>query len=155
MISDGSTMCRFDDQHATAKAIIRRLASKPDITLALQEELEAGKALRGTGAFGFIVRERERAELNAEERERMMVEGRERMMEAERNGPPPYESVKLRKEDEARLNDDIVVRVRQAIEKEDEEARKKGSKATVKTVLKWLLGVTSLAMGISQVALQV
>jgi len=55
MIKGGSKMFRFDDEHGTAKAIVRSLAGKPDITLALQDEMAGGKPLSGTTAGSFIV----------------------------------------------------------------------------------------------------
>jgi len=55
MIKGGSKMFRFDDEQGTARAIVRSLAGKPDITLKLQDEMAAGKLLNGTTAGSYIV----------------------------------------------------------------------------------------------------
>lgn len=101
MIKGGSSICRFDDQHATAKAIVRRLAGKPNITLALQDELVQGRKLKGTRAFSFIVKIRQRDEAALRVGE----------MSGE-SDPANAEGVAIRKESEGKLHDDIVERVR-------------------------------------------
>jgi len=63
MIKGGSKMFRFDDEEGTARAIVRSLAGKPDITLALQDELAKGKPLSATTAGSFIVNERQSDEV--------------------------------------------------------------------------------------------
>lgn len=142
MIEGGSDMCRFDDHHATAKAIIRRLASKPDITLALQSELAEGKSLKRTRAFSFIVKLRQRDEAV--------------LRVAEENGVDAHvnaEGVAIRKDSETRLNDDIVERVRLAIEEEEEAAKKQRRKLSVKGIFRWLVGLTHIALQAAQVGL--
>lgn len=142
MIEGGSSICRFDDQHATAKAIIRRLAGKPNITLALQDELAQGRKLKTTRAFSFIVKIRQRDEATL----------RVAQMSGEEQPINP-ESVAIRKESEGRLHDDIVERVRLAIQEQEEAERKQRRKISVKGLFRWLIGITHIAMGATQVGL--
>ena len=146
MIRGGSTMCRFDDQHSTAKAIIRRLAGKPDITLALQDEMANGKSLKGTTAFSFIVNARQQDE------ERLKAAAESAGNDLNDIGANP-ESIDIRKEGENTLDDEIVVKVRTAIAREDAEARRRNIKLRVQNVMRWLIGLTNVASGIAQVAL--
>lgn len=141
MIAGGSAMSRFDNTHATAKAIVRRLAAKDDITLTLQDELAAGKGLKRTAAFSFIVNARceDEAEMQAEE--------------TEAAGPGRAEGVAIRKEAEAGLTDDIVAKVQRAIEEEDANARRKQKRLNVQQLFRWILGLTHVAMGGAQVGL--
>lgn len=132
MVAHGSTMCRFDDRHASAKAIVRRLAGKPDVTLTLQEELAAGRGLRRTAAFRFIASARARDEAD---------------------GGVEVEGVRIRREAEGRLNDDIVAKVQDAIVEEEGRARKRQKRVQVLHVFRWILGLTNVAMGSAQVGL--
>lgn len=138
MIEGGSSMCRFDDQHSTAKAIVRRLAGKENITLALQDEIAKGTKLKSTSAFSFIVRSRQKDEENLKAHHEDVNE----------------DGIAIRKEAEGLLSDDIVERVRTAIEKEEAETRKKGKvRATVQGLFRWIIGITNIAMGAAQVGL--
>ena len=137
MVSGGSTMSRFDDRHNTAKAIIRRLAAKDDITLTLQEELASGDGLKRTSAFSFIVDARSKDE--------------QKVAKKDEDAVP--ESVEIRKDAEAKLNDDIVTKVQNAIEEEEAKARKRQKLLNVTQVFRWLLGLTHIAMGGAQVGL--
>lgn len=137
MISRGSTMCRFDDRHSSAKAIVRRLAAKNDITLTLQDELATGNGLKKTSAFSFIVNARSKDE--------------EKL--AKKSDEVEPESVQIRKEAETKLNDDIVGKIQNAIEEEEATARKRQKKLTVRQVFGWILGLTHLSMGGTQLGL--
>lgn len=139
MVSGGSAMTRFDDRHSTAKAIVRRLAAKEDITLTLQTELATGQGLKKTSAFSFIVDAR--------------VEDEARV--AKSSGEVEPEGVRIRREDEGRLNDDIVAKVQSAIEEEEAQARKQKKKANVLQLFRWVLSLAHVAMGATQVALAV
>ena len=142
MIEGGSSMCRFDDQHTTAQAIVRRLAGKPNITLALQDELAKSGRLKGTRAFSFIVKARQNDEAV--------------LRVAEMSGEPrpdDAEGINIRKESEGILHDDIVERVRQAIRDQEEEERKQRRKVSIKSLFRWLIGITHIAMGATQVGL--
>jgi hypothetical protein len=138
MIAHGATMARFDDQHSTAKAIIRRLAGKEDITLELQQELAKG-GLKSTSAFSFIVNRRKKDE--------------ELLKSIEERETVDPESVHIRKEDEGFLKDDVVARVVSAIEKEEAAAQKEKRKVTVQGLIRWILSLTNIAMGAAQVGL--
>lgn len=138
LVNNGSSLCRFDDQHSTAKAIIRRLAGKDDITLDLQAELANG-GLRSTSAFSFIVNRRRKDEELLKSME-------------ERESVDP-ESVHIRKDDEPLLKDDVVARVVSAIEKEEAAAKKAKRKVTVQSLFRWILSLTNIAMGAAQVGL--
>lgn len=139
MISGGSTMCRFDDKHGSAKAIIRRLAAKDNITLTLQDELAAGKGLKSTTAFSFIVDSRtKKEEALAREKDETQVE-----------------SLQLRRQGESQLNNNIVSDVQSAIEEEEATARQQKRKLSVRLVFTWILGLTHIAMGATQVGLAV
>ncbi|KAF2160170.1 hypothetical protein M409DRAFT_29465 [Zasmidium cellare ATCC 36951] len=151
MIAGGSVMCRFDDQHKTAKAIIRRLASKPNITLELQQEMAKNKSLKGTSAFSFIVKARQEDE---EKAKAAKAQNRPSLDDDATLCNVNLDSIDIRKDDERRLNDDIVQRVQAAIEEQNEEARKREKKASVKDIFRWIIGLSSLAMGVAQVALQ-
>lgn len=133
-------MCRFDDKHATAKAIVRRLASKRDVTLTLQEELGRGSGLKRTEAFYFIVNARRGDEAKAAKKE-------------DGDGEVDAEGLKIRREAEGRLNDDIVAKVQDAIVEEEGRARKRQKRAQVLHVFRWILGLTNVAMGGTQVGL--
>lgn len=137
MVSKGSGMCRFDNKHSSAKAIIRRLAAKDDITLTLQDELATGKGLKKTRAFSFIVHARSQDEQKV----------------AEKDEDVKPEGVQIRKEAEGRLNDDIVEKVQNAIAEEEATARKRQRKLTVQQVFRWILSLTHVAMGGTQVGL--
>lgn len=144
MLEGGSDMCRFDDQHATAKAIIRRLAGKPNITLALQSELAEGKSLKKTRAFSFIVKLRQRDEAVLKVAEASGVDSSQNVN---------AEGLAIRKNSEAHLNEDIVERVRLAIQEEEEAAKKQRRKLTVKGIFRWLIGLTHIALQAAQVGL--
>ena len=134
MIDGGSSICRFDDQHATAKAIVRRLAGKPNITLALQDELAQGQKLKRTRAFSFIVKTRQHDEAVLKVAE---MSGEKRTADAE--------SVAVRKDSEGKLHDDIVERVRIAIQEQEEAERKQRRKITIKGLLGWLIGILHIS----------
>lgn len=142
MIKGGSLTFQFDDTHAMAKTIVRRFAEKPNITLALQDELAKLPSLKNTSAFHFIVDRRQRDEAV------LQVAA----MSGE-NDPDRNRSVAIRKESEGRLHDDIVERVRLAIQEQEEAERKQRKKTTVKGLLRWLLGIAHIAMGATQVGL--
>lgn len=137
MVNGGSTMSRFDDKHSTAKAIIRRLAAKDDITLSLQEELATGDGLKRTRAFSFIVNAR--------------IQDEEKVTKKDEDVEP--QSVAIRKDAEAKLNDDIVAKVQNAIEQEDAAARKGLKRLMVLQVFRRILGFTHVAMSGTQVGL--
>ena len=146
MIRGGSNMCRFDDQHSTAKAIVRRLAAKPNITLALQTEMAGGKSLKGTTAFSFIVNARRQDEERLKAAER---EGNDDLRDIDVNP----DGIDIRKEGENSLDDDVVAKIRTAIAREDAEARRRNIRLKVQNVMRWLIGLTNVASGIAQVAL--
>lgn len=149
MIAGGSVMCRFDNQHKTAKAIVRRLATKPNITLELQQEMAKSKSLKSTSAFSFIVKARQ----DDEEKARIGQNDADFDDSATLCEVNP-DGIGIRRQDEGRLNDDIVQRVQAVIEQQNEEARKREKKASVKDLFRWIIGLSSLAMGVAQVALQ-
>ena len=130
-VNNGSSMCRFNDQHDTAKTIIRRLAGKHDIILDLQAELDKG-GLRSTSAFSFIV-------------------GKRKKEEDDSTAEP--ESVRINKEDEPLLKDDVVARVVSAMQEEEAAAKKEKRKVTVLSLFRWILSLGNLAMGAAQVGL--
>lgn len=133
-------MSRFDDKHATAKAIIRRLAAKENITLTLQDELSSGKGLKRTAAFNFIVNARLKDEAQMAKH-------------AEDEEVVPAESMVMRREAEEKLHDDIVAKVQRAIVEEEAAARKRNMRLKVQQLLKMILGLTHVAMGGTQVGL--
>lgn len=132
-------MCRFDDQHSSAKAIIRRLAGKENITLELQDELANGKTLKSTSAFAFIVNRRRKDE--------------DTLKSLGRRGSVDPESINIRRDDEVLLKDDIVASVQSAIEKEEAAAKKEHKKLKVQGLIRWILSLTNIAMGAAQVGL--
>lgn len=137
MVNGGSTMSRFDNRHNTAKAIIRRLSAKENITLTLQDELASGNGLKRTSAFSFIVSTR--------------INDEEKVKKKDEDVVP--EGVEIRKQAEAKLNDDIVAKVQSAIEEEEAKARKRQKRMNVFQMFRWILGITSVAMGATQVGL--
>lgn len=143
MVRGGSFVEPFDDTHASAKAIVRRFAGKPNITLALQDELAKLPSLKSTNAFRFIVDRRQRDEAVL----------RVAAMSGEYADADRSRSVAIRKDSEGKLHDDIVERVRLAIQEQEEAERKQRKKTTVKGLLRWLLGIAHIAMGATQVGL--
>lgn len=141
MIKGGSSMCRFDGSHSDAKAIVRKLAGKKDVILALQNEMAEGRMLKGTSAFNFIVD----ARLRDEQRLAQGADAKEIGVDAE--------GIAMRKEAEDQLTDDIVRRVQSRIEKEEAAARRQNKKTTVLELIRWIISLTGIAMGASQVAL--
>lgn len=141
MIRGGSTMCRFDGKHGSAKAIIRRLAAKENVVLALQGELASGAKLKETAAFSFMVDVRSKEE---------------EVLAAERAGDreSQLESIRIRKEGEDQLNDDIVADTQSAIDSKVSLAEQQKHKMSVRSLLRWILGLTSLAMVATQVGLE-
>ena len=111
-------------------------------TLALQDELANFPGLKSTSAFRFIVDRRQRDEAVL----------RVASMSGE-NDPDRNKSVAIRKESEGGLHDDIVERVRLAIQEQEEAERKQRKKPTVKGLLRWLFGIAHIAMGATQVGL--
>ena len=67
--------------------------------------------------------------------------------------PINSESIAIRKESEGRLHDDIVERVRLAIQEQEEAERKQRRKINVKGLFRWLIGITHIAMNDAQVGL--
>jgi hypothetical protein len=145
MIQGGSKMWRFDDEHATAKAIVRSLAGKPNITLALQDEMAKGKSLSKTTAGSFIVNARHKDEERLKAKEKEVVSNPGEIKELQ-------ESIENRKAAEAKLQDDLVARIRKEIETIDEEARKRNKKPTVASILQWLIGISELTVQAVQTA---
>lgn len=141
MIKGGSSMCRFDGRHSDAKAIVHRLGGKPNVILALQDEMAQGQLLKSTSAFKFIVDARK-------EDEQKLAQGSD-AKEMEVNA----EGVTIRREAEDQLIDDLVKRVQSRILKEEEAARKQNRKTTVLDLIRWIISLTGIAMGASQVAL--
>lgn len=134
-------MCRFDGRHSDAKAIVRRLAGKENVVLALQNEMAQGRLLKSTSAFRFIVNARKRDEqslgMGADAKEMGLNE----------------DGVRIRKEAEDLLTEDLIRRVQSRIEKEEEARRKQNKKTTVLELIRWIISLTGIAMGASQVAL--
>lgn len=128
-------MCRFNGGHSDAKAIVRRLGGRPNVILALQDEMAQGQLLKSTSAFKFIVEARRQDE--------QKLESGSDAKEIEVNA----EGVTIRKEAEAQLSDDMVTRVQSMIVKEEAAARKRNKKATVLDLIKWIISVTNIAMG--------
>ena len=63
------------------------------------------------------------------------------------------ESVRINKEDEPLLKDDVVARVVSAMQEEEAAAKKEKRKVTVLSLFRWILSLGNLAMGAAQVGL--
>lgn len=150
MVKGGSKMWRFDDEPGTARAIVRSLAGKRDITLALQDEMAGGKPLSGTTAGSYIVNARldDQKKLAA----RMMDEADSASADLQESRRM-QDSVENRKAAEEDLKQDLVKRIRTEIETMDKEARKKNMKPTVKNFIDWLIGISSLTAQVVQTVL--
>lgn len=134
-------MCRFDGGHSDAKAIVRRLAGRDNVVLALQNEMAQGRLLKSTSAFKFIVDARKQDE-------RTLATGADaKEMGINEDG------VRIRKEAEDLITEDLIKRVQSRIEKEEETRRKQNKKTTVLELIRWIISLTGIAMGASQVAL--
>ena len=114
MVKGGSKMVRFDDDIDTARAIVRSLAEKPDITLALQDEMASGVRLSATSAGSFVVNARQEDEdllkrLQAKAKKLAKnPDNAELVQEIEQL----QTSIESRKADEERLEGDIVTKIR-------------------------------------------
>jgi hypothetical protein len=147
MIRGGSKMWQFDDQVGTAKAIVRALLAKKDVTLALQRELAGGELLKSTTAGTFVVEERQ----NDERRHSLMSHEAQSNPDDNRlveEADMLRKSIDQRKADEPKLSEDIMEKVRSQIEKAKEEIKKQGRRPTVSNVITWLIGMSSLAANI-------
>lgn len=141
MIHGGSTMCRFDGKHGSAKAIIRRLAAKENVVLALQGELADGAKLKETSAFSFMV------DVRSKDEEVLAVE---RAGDRESR----LESIQIRREGEDQLNNNIVADTQSALNSKVVSTAQQKQKMSVRSLLRWILGLTSLAMVATQVGLE-
>ncbi|RMZ23926.1 hypothetical protein D0859_12025 [Hortaea werneckii] len=138
LVRGGSIMKRFDNESISAQAIVRTFAGKQNIVTSLQEQLAQGLKLSQTSAGSFIADARRAEEIDASPKSSQERERLERW-----------------KKDEEKLPDDIVHDVRKDIKDADSEARNNKRIPTVALILRWLISVSALAMGVSQVALQV
>ncbi|RMZ13436.1 hypothetical protein D0860_02564 [Hortaea werneckii] len=138
LVRGGSIMKRFDNESISAQAIVRTFAGKQNIVTSLQEQLAQGLKLSQTSAGSFIADARRAEEIDASPKSSQERERLERW-----------------KKDEEKLPDDIVRDVRKDIKDADSEARNNKRIPTVALILRWLISVSALAMGVSQVALQV
>jgi hypothetical protein len=152
MVKGGSKMVRFDNDEDTARAIVRTLAEKPDITLAMQHEMASGRLLNATSAGCFVVTARQADEdilksLQAKAKKLSKVpENAELVQEIEQL----QASIESRKADEERLEGDIVAKIRKEIRDVDQEARQRGRKPTVGNIVQWLIGLSELTVQLVQ-----
>ncbi|KAI7511627.1 hypothetical protein KC347_g3192 [Hortaea werneckii] len=137
-VRGGSIMKRFDNESISAQAIVRTFAGKENIVTSLQEQLAQGLKLSQTTAGSFITDARRAEEIDPSPKSSQERERLERW-----------------KKDEEKLPDDIVRDVRNDIKDADSKARNDKRVPTVALILRWLISVSALAMGVSQVALQV
>ena len=152
MVKGGSKMVRFDNDEDTAKAIVRTLAEKPDITLALQDEMAAGRLLNATSAGSFVV--------NARHEDEDILKSLQAKAKKLANDPENAElvqeieqlqaSIESRKADEEKLAGDIVAKIRKEIRDVDREARQRGRKPTVGNIVSWLIGLSELTVQLVQ-----
>ena len=149
MIKGGSKMWRFDDETSTARAIVRSLAGKPDITLALQDELASGKGLNATTAGSFIVNARQEDEKTLKTKAKRLANDPGNADLLEEIGRLQT-SIDSRKATEAKLQDDIVTKIRKEIRDVDEEARRRSKKPTVASIIRWLIGISELTAQVVQ-----
>lgn len=149
MIAGGSKMWRFDDEESTAKAIVRSLSGKPDITLALQSEMLAGQALTKTMAGSYIVDARRQdesslrskvKELGNDPNNTDLVEEIKRLQD----------SIEGRKAVEPKLEDDMVTRIREEIQTISEEASQRSKRPSVANIFRWLISISSLTAEVVQ-----
>lgn len=63
------------------------------------------------------------------------------------------DGVRIRKDAEDLLTEHLIKRVRSRIEKEEADRRKQNRKTTVLKLIGWIVSLTGIAMGASQVAL--
>ncbi|RMY96550.1 hypothetical protein D0861_00060 [Hortaea werneckii] len=137
-VRGGSIIKRFDNESISAQAIVRTFAGKENIVTSLQEQLAQGLKLSQTTAGSFITYARRAEEIDPSPKSSQERERLERW-----------------KKDEEKLPDDIVRDVRNDIKDADSKARNDKRVPTVALILRWLISVSALAMGVSQVALQV
>ena len=149
MIRGGSKMWRFNDEEGTAKAIIRSLAGKPNITLALQDEMAAGQALSSTTAGSYIVNARhdDEGELQMKAKKLANDHGNADLLEEVRQ---LQESVDNRKAAEVKLQDDLVDRIRKEIQTMEEETRKRNKRPSVASIMRWLISISELTVEVGQ-----
>lgn len=152
MVKGGSKMVRFDNDADSARAIVRTLAEKPDITLALQHELAAGRDLGSTTAGSFVLNSR-----GTDEDILKSLQAKAKKFDRSSDDSKLKEeieelkaSIDSRKADEDRLKGDIVTGIRQEIQNLDKEARRRGSKPTVSSMLRWLVGLSELTVQLVQ-----
>lgn len=153
MIRGGSKMWRFDDQTPTAKAIVRSLVGKKDITLALQAEMAAGKSLDRTTAGSYIV--------DARHQDERMLHSKTKALSADPANQGLLDEIKAlqdsinnREEAEAKLKDDILKDIRNGIVIAEGEAKKrKMQRPTVANIISWLIGLSSLTAQVIQTAM--
>ena len=137
-VRGGSIMKRFDNESISAQAIVRTFAGKQNIVTSLQEQLAQGLKLSQTTAGSFIADARRAEEIDPSPKSSQERERLERW-----------------RKDEEKLPGDIVRDVRKDIKDADSQARNNKRIPTVALILRWLISVSALAMGVSQVALQV
>lgn len=146
-------MWRFDDQTPTAKAIVRSLVGKKDITLALQAEMAAGKSLDRTTAGSYIV--------DARHQDERMLHSKTKALSADPANQGLLDEIKAlqdsinnREEAEAKLKDDILKDIRNGIVIAEGEAKKrKMQRPTVANIISWLIGLSSLTAQVIQTAM--
>lgn len=153
MIRGGSKMWRFDDQTATARAIVRSLVGKPNVTLALQSELSAGNTLDRTTAGSYIVEARNHDQnmLDTKTKELSTDPANSALLDEIRQ---LQLSISNRKDAEVQLEKDLLTEIRNGIRIAEKKAHEHDKKRpSVANIISWLIGLSSLTAQIIQTAM--